>query len=81
MQRTLTLSALLAALLVSLSNSHIPPLGVATFQDLARLGEAFYIAVIGTQLTLVLPPRPAELSDADLDGVAAGYCIATMFTN
>ena len=56
--RSLFAAMLLVALLVILSNSHIPPGGL-TFRDLARLGQDFYLAVIGTQLTLVLLAAPA----------------------
>jgi ABC-type transport system involved in multi-copper enzyme maturation permease subunit len=56
--RSLFAGMLLAALLVILSNSPIPSTGMS-FRELAKLGEAFYIAVIGTQLTLVLLAAPA----------------------
>ena len=56
--RSIFAGMLLAALLVILAESPIPHGGM-TFRDLARLGQAFYIAVIGTQLTLVLLAAPA----------------------
>ena len=56
--RSLFAALLLAALFVILSDSRFPTGGM-TFRELARLGQAFYVAVIGTQLTLVLLAAPA----------------------
>jgi ABC-type transport system involved in multi-copper enzyme maturation permease subunit len=56
--RSLFAGLLLIALLVILSNSFVPNGGM-TFHDLAKLGGSFYIALIGTQLTLVLLAAPA----------------------
>ncbi len=56
--RSLFAGMLLAALLVILSRPGVS-LGGMTLRELANLGESFYIAVIGTQLTLVLLAAPA----------------------
>jgi ABC-type transport system involved in multi-copper enzyme maturation permease subunit len=61
--RSLFAGMLLVALLVILSGSHVS-YGGMTFHDLAKLGEWFYIAVIGTQLTLVLLAAPAATAGA-----------------
>ncbi len=57
--RSLFAGMLLAALLVILSRSTSAYYGGMTFHELAKLGESFYIALIGTQLTLVLLAAPA----------------------
>ena len=56
--RSLFAGMLLAALLVILSKPGVPLDGM-TFRELANLGQSFYVAVIGTQLTLVLLAAPA----------------------
>ena len=56
--RSLFAGMLLAALLTTLFQANTPR-GAMTFQDAARLGESFFVAVIGTQLTLVLLAAPA----------------------
>ena len=61
--RSLFATMLLAALILILCKPDVPP-GPMTFRDLAKLGEAFYIAVIGTQLTLVLLVAPAATAGA-----------------
>ena len=61
--RSLFAGMLLAALLVIWCKS-VVPVGPVAFHDLARLGETFYIAVIGTQLTLVLLAAPAATAGA-----------------
>jgi hypothetical protein len=59
--RSIFAGMLLAALLVIISRSGD---GRMTYRDLAQLGEAFYIATIGTQLTLVLLAAPAATAGA-----------------
>ena len=61
--RTLFAGMLLVALIVVFSKSAAPTGGM-TFRDLAKLGENFFIAVIGTQLTLVLLAAPAATAGA-----------------
>jgi ABC-type transport system involved in multi-copper enzyme maturation permease subunit len=56
--RSIFAGLLLAALFVILTRPNVARAGM-TFRELARLGETFYIAVIGTQLTLVLLAAPA----------------------
>ncbi|MHC5537901.1 ABC transporter permease [Singulisphaera rosea] len=54
---------LLVALLVIVANPAIPRSGTVS-RDLAKLGESFFFAVIGTQLTLVLIAAPAATAGA-----------------
>lgn len=61
--RSLFAAVLLAALLVIWSRS-VAPAGPVTFQGLAKLGETFFIGLIGTQLTLVLLAAPAATAGA-----------------
>ncbi len=61
--RSLFVACLLVALFLvwrKWSNNQTP----ATFQQLAALGQEFYIAVIGTQLTLVMLAAPAATAGA-----------------
>jgi ABC-type transport system involved in multi-copper enzyme maturation permease subunit len=78
--RSLFAAMLLAALLVILSNTQVPVAGM-TFQDLARLGESFYIAVIGTQLTLVLLAAPAAAAGSICLDQASGRLTHVLVTD
>jgi ABC-type transport system involved in multi-copper enzyme maturation permease subunit len=61
--RSLFVAALLAAVVVTWANRRVAP-NVTTLRDLARVGEMFYMAVIGTELTLVLLAAPAATAGA-----------------
>ncbi|WP_406696231.1 hypothetical protein V5E97_35110 [Singulisphaera sp. Ch08] len=61
--RSLFTAMLFVALLVVLSQSSTRPSGM-TLHELATLGKNFFIAVIGTQLTLVLLVAPAATAGA-----------------
>ena len=61
--RSLFAGMLLAALILIWSKSAAYR-DRMTFQDLAKLGETFYVAMIGTQLTLVLLAAPAATAGA-----------------
>lgn len=61
--RSLFAGVLLAALVVIWFKS-VAPLGLMTFQSLAHLSETFYVALVGTQLTLVLLAAPAATAGA-----------------
>jgi ABC-type transport system involved in multi-copper enzyme maturation permease subunit len=78
--RALFAGMLLAALLVVFSNSPAPPGGM-TFRDLARLGESFFIAVIGTQLTLVLLAAPAATAGSVCADRASGMMAHVLVTD
>ena len=78
--RTLFAGMLLAALLVVFSNSHASPDGM-TFRDLAKLGENFFIAVIGTQLTLVLLAAPAATAGSVFADRASGMLSHVLVTD
>ncbi len=78
--RSLFASLLLGALLVILANSPMTRGGM-TFRDLARLGEAFYIAVIGTQLTLVLLAAPAASAGSISQDRASGKMTHMLVTD
>ena len=56
--RAIFAGILLAAMLVILSRSAVP-YGRMTYRDTARLGESLFLALVGTQLTLVLLAAPA----------------------
>lgn len=61
-QRSLFVGLLLASLIVVANGSTRPR--VATRRGLAELGAQFYVAVVGTQLTLVLLAAPAATAGA-----------------
>jgi ABC-type transport system involved in multi-copper enzyme maturation permease subunit len=52
-----------------------------TFRDLAKLGENFYLAVIGTQLTLVLLAAPAATAGAICHERASGTMTHVLVTD
>jgi len=78
--RTLFAGMLLAALLVVFSSSQASPGGM-TFRDLARLGESFFVAVIGTQLTLVLLAAPAATAGSVCADRASGMLSHVLVTD
>ena len=78
--RTLFAGMLLAALIVVFSRSAAPPGGM-TSRDLAKLGENFFIAVIGTQLTLVLLAAPAATAGAVCLDRASGMLTHVLVTD
>jgi ABC-type transport system involved in multi-copper enzyme maturation permease subunit len=78
--RSLFAVTLLVALLVVLSSSPVPHGGM-TFRDLARLGQAFYVAVIGTQLTLVLLAAPAATAGSICLDRASGKLTHVLITD
>jgi ABC-type transport system involved in multi-copper enzyme maturation permease subunit len=78
--RSVFAGTLLAALLLILSRSFVPQGGM-TFRDLAKLGESFFIAVIGTQLTLVLLAAPAATAGAICQERATGTITHVLVTD
>ena len=79
--RSLFAAMLLAALIVILLNTPTPPQGGMNVRDLARLGLAFYTAVIGTQLTLVLLAAPAATAGAICLDRASGKLTHVLVTD
>jgi hypothetical protein len=78
--RTLFAGTLLAALLVVFANARASPGGM-TFRELARLGEGFFIAVIGAQLTLVLLAAPAATAGSVCADRASGMLAHVLITD
>lgn len=78
--RSFFTGALLAALIVIWSNSAAPRGGL-TFRGLARLGQTFYIAMIGTQLALVLLAAPAATAGAICNDRASGTMTHLLVTD
>jgi hypothetical protein len=78
--RSLFAGMLLAALLLILSRS-VAPRGGMSVRDLAKLGESFFIAVIGTQLTLVLLAAPAATAGAICLDRASGKLTHVLVTD
>jgi ABC-type transport system involved in multi-copper enzyme maturation permease subunit len=78
--RSLFAAMLLGALLVILSNSAIPRGGMRV-RAMARLGENFYLALIGTQLTLVLLAAPAATAGAICLDRASGTIMHVLVTD
>ncbi len=71
---------LLGALLVCVSQSSVPSSGM-TIRQLAALGETFFIALIGTQLTLVLLAAPAATAGAICQDRASGMMTHVLVTD
>jgi ABC-type transport system involved in multi-copper enzyme maturation permease subunit len=78
--RSAFVGTLLAALLLLLSNSVIPRGGM-TFRDLAKLGESFFVGIIGTQLTLVLLVAPVATAGAICHDRATGTITHLLVTD
>ncbi|WZO96269.1 ABC transporter permease [Isosphaeraceae bacterium EP7] len=78
--RVLFAGTLLAALLVA-NSQYVGPRSGATLRDLAKLGENFYIAMIGTQLTLVLLAAPAATAGAVCHDRSSGMLTHVLLTD
>jgi len=78
--RSLFTGALLVALLVILAKPDSAG-GTTTIRGLAQLGESFFIAVIGTQLTLVLLAAPAATAGAICVDRASGMLTHVLVTD
>ena len=78
--RSLFAGMLLAALLVILATTPYVPGGM-NFRALAKLGESFYIAIVGTQLTLVLVAAPAATAGAVCSDRASGMLTHVLVTD
>ena len=78
--RSLFAAMLLAALLVIWWNSNVLS-HEATFRELAKLGENFFFAVVGTQLTLVLLAAPAATAGAICLDRASGTMTQLLVTD
>jgi ABC-type transport system involved in multi-copper enzyme maturation permease subunit len=78
--RTLFAAILLAALIAVAAKSVVPDV-VRSSRDLAKLGEAFYVAIVGTQLTLVLLAAPASTAGSICSDRASGTMTHVLVTD
>jgi len=62
--RLLFIGFLLAALVVVVERGRSRPLQQLGIRQMAAIGEEFYLAIIGTQLSLLLLAAPAVAADA-----------------
>jgi ABC-type transport system involved in multi-copper enzyme maturation permease subunit len=72
---------MLLAALVMIWRESRTPVGGTTVRGLAKIGESFYIAVIGTQLTLVLLVAPAATAGAISHDRATGTILHVLVTD